>query len=159
MASNKLGSNLFEASLERHPSIKGLYDENGKLKSPTDSNDEFFILNLNKEYENEMNYKNNKKEDVKQLNDEKSKMSVKINRVKEKTVDYKDTFYVEMNDEDKKNILNKNDGKDPKAKGEPISYAFNESQKKFDKEITDSMSKGEEYSKIEGKFMNQLKKK
>ena len=59
----------------------------------------------------------------------------------------------------KKNILNKNDGKDPKTKGEPISYAFNESQKKFDKEITDSMSKGEEYSKIEGKFMNQLKKK
>ena len=27
---NKLSLNLFEANLERHPSIKGLYDENGK---------------------------------------------------------------------------------------------------------------------------------
>ena len=55
-------------------------------------------------------------------------MSVKINRVKEKAVDYKDTFYVEMNDEEKKNILNKKIDKENSS--EPLSYEINDSQKK-----------------------------
>ena len=43
---NRLGLNLFEANLKRHPSVKGLFDEEGNMKSPTDSKDEFFILNV-----------------------------------------------------------------------------------------------------------------
>ena len=41
----------------------------------------------------------------------------------------------------------------------PLNYGFNDSQKAFDKNITEAMSKGEEYNKIENKFVNQLKKK
>ncbi len=89
-------------------------------------------------------------------------MSVKINRVEEKLVNNKDTFYVEMNDEEKNEILKKKkENMKPKSKFStiPLSYEFNDTQKKFDKDITDAMSKGKEYTEIEGKFINQLKKK
>ena len=33
----RLGLNLFEANLKRHPSVKGLFDEKGNKKSPVDS--------------------------------------------------------------------------------------------------------------------------
>ena len=29
---NRLGLNLFEANLKRHPSVKGLFDEDGNIK-------------------------------------------------------------------------------------------------------------------------------
>ena len=167
-SNNLLGYNLFdaEADFTRHPSIKGLYDEDGNLMTPTQSNDEFFLLDIKKKLgKNSINLvnRNEKKEDSGKekendvKNNQNSKMSVKINRVKEKAVDYKDTFYVEMNDEEKKNIVNKKIDKGNSS--EPLSYEFNESQKKFDKDITEAMSKGEEYPKIVGKFMDQLKKK
>ena len=35
----------------------------------------------------------------------------------------------------------------------PLSYEFNDTQKKFDKDVTDAMSKGKEYTEIEGKFI------
>ena len=84
-------------------------------------------------------------------------MSVQINRVKEKAVDYKDTFYVEMNDEEKKNIVKQK--KDKENSSEPLNYEFNDKQKKFDKDITEANTKGKEYTEIEDKFKNQLKKK
>ena len=107
-SNNKLGFKLFEAEadLQRHPSVKGLYDEEGNLMIPSKSNDEFFILDIKKRIEknSNTNNSNNKNEDngKEKENDTKNRMSVKINRVKEKAVDYKDTFYVEMNDEEKK---------------------------------------------------------
>ena len=48
---------------------------------------------------------------------------------------------------------------DKENSSEPLNYEFNDKQKKFDKDITDAMSKGEEYTKIEEKFSDQLKKK
>ena len=66
-----------------------------------------------------------------------------------------------MNDEQRKEILKKNnDKRNSNSKlGKPLSYEFNQSQKEFDKDVTDAMSKGKEYKEIEGKFANQLKKK
>ena len=163
-SNNKLGANLFEeAFFQKHPSVKGLYDEEGNLMTPTESNDEYFILDIKNKIDKNTNNSNEKKEDngiekeSDKNNNQNTKMSVKINRVKEKPVDYKDTFYVEMNDEEKKNILNKK--KDNENSSEPLSYEFNDSQKKFDKEVTDAMSKGAEYTTIEEKFSDQLKKK
>ena len=172
ISKNRLAVNLYEANLKRHPSVKGLFDEDGNMKSPTDSKDEFLLLNIlnrneketdninnnNGEDENEENNKDKHKE-----NEEKKRtMSVKINRVEEKMVNNKDTFYVEMNDEEKNEILKKKkENIKPMSKfsTKPLSYEFNDTQKKFDKDVTDAMSKGKEYTEIEGKFINQLKKK
>ena len=41
---NRLGLNLFEANLKRHPSVKGLFDEDGNMKCPKDSKDELLLL-------------------------------------------------------------------------------------------------------------------
>ena len=178
---NRLGLNLFEANLKRHPSVKGLFDEDGNMKSPKDSKDEFLLLNIDNKSEKESNFtSNNNAEDENDVKDKTKEiekeqeienkennkkihtMSVQINRVEEKLVDNKETFYVEINDEEKKERRkygNKKLIKKSKNSGKPLSYGFNDIQKKFDKDITDSMSKGKEYSVIEGKFLGQLKKK
>ena len=65
-------------------------------------------------------------------------------------------------DEEKKEILKKKSEKAkqmPKFPTKPLSYEFNDTQKKFDKDIIDAISKGNEYTEIEVKFINQLKKK
>ena len=178
---NRLGLNLFEANLKRHPSVKGLFDEDGNKKSPKDSKDEFFILNIDNKSEKESNDTSNneidekdkikevekecEKEDSKEKGEKIHTMSVQINRVEEKLVNNKDTFFVEMNDDEEKQqrnqILKKNIGsnKNINKNSKPLNYGFNDNQKKFDKDITEAMSKGKEYNEIEGKFANQLKKK
>ena len=180
---NRLGLNLFEANLKRHPSVKGLFDEDGNMKVPKNSKNEFLLLNIDNKSENESNdtsnnnEENEEKDKIKEIQNhfvnEKDKgdnnnqnvctMSVKINRVEEKLVDSKETFYVEMNDEDRKNIIKKNDGNKINiskfANSKPLNYGFNDIQKEFDKNITNSISQGKEYSEIEEKFINQLKKK
>ena len=104
---NKLSLNLFEANLKRHPSVKGLFDEKGDLKNPTDSRNEFLLLNIN----SQIDEKDNKETDVNKGEVKKKRnasLPIKIDRVKEKLVDNKETFYIEMNDENKKEILKKN---------------------------------------------------
>ena len=159
---NKLCLNLFEANLQRHPSVKGLFDEDGNMKAPTDSKDEFFILNIdNKSDEKESNDTSNinpDEENEEKDKDKKLTIPVKINRVEEKIVNNKETFFIEMNDENRYEIFKKLGNNYNSKMGKPFSYAFNDSQKKFDKDITDAISKGKEYSEIEGKFVNQLKK-
>ena len=155
---NKLSLNLFEANLKRHPSVKGLFDEKGDLKNPTDSKNEFLLLNINNEIDdkdNDINDINNG--DVKKKRN--ASLPIKIDRVKEKMVDNKETFYVEMNDENRKEILKKNIEKKKSKFSQPLSYEFNDSQKKLDKDVTNAMSEGKEYSEIEIKFVNHLKKK
>ena len=155
---NKLSLNLFEANLKRHPSVKGLFDENGELKNPTDSKNEFLLLNIinqSDEKDNDINDVN--KGEVKKKRN--ASLPIKIDRVKEKIVDNKETFYVEMNDENRKEILNKNIEKKKSKFSQPLSYEFNDSQKKLDKDVTNAMSEGKEYSEIEIKFVNHLKKK
>ena len=159
---NKLCLNLLEANLQRHPSIKGLFDEDGNMKVPTNSKDEFFILSIgNKGDEKESNdTRNTNPDEENEDKDKKLSIPVKINRVEEKIVNNKETFFIEMNDENRNEVLKKNGDNNTSSKsGKPLSYAFNDSQKKFDKDVTDAMSKGKEYSEIEGKFVNQLKKK
>lgn len=185
---NRLGLNLFQANLKRHPSVKGLFDEDGNMKSPTDSKDEFLLFNtdnkssndtsnnnskdenddkdkikeVEKEYEND---KENEKEKDKDDQRQYKTMSVQINRVEEKMVDNKETFFVEMNEQERKErkeIIKKIIGSNKELTnytGKPLDYGFNPSQKAFDKNITEAMSKGKEYSEIEDKFKNQLKKK
>ena len=161
---NRLGLNLFEANLKRHPSVKGLFDEDGNMKSPTDSNDEFLLLSIAKNNDtlHFIGVKDNEKKDENQQNNDKKQiMPVKINRVEEKVVNNKETFFVEMNEEDKKEIIKaKAQKKKPMSKfsGQPLSYEFNDTQKEFDKDITDAMSKGKEYEEIEEKFKDHLKK-
>ena len=179
---NRLGINLFEANLKRHPSVKGLFDEDGNMKSPKDSKDELLLLNIDNKSEKESNdtsnNENDEKDKIKEIekeyekeNENKEKkekirtMSVQINRVEEKLVDNKDTFFVEMNyDEEKKQrkeIIKKKIGshKNLNNNSKPLSYGFSDNQKKFDKDITEAMSKGKEFNEIEGKFAGQLKKK
>ena len=92
-------------------------------------------------------------------------MSVQINRVEEKIVNNKDTFFVEMNNDEeslqRKEVIKKKKGseKNLNKNNKPLAYGFNDKQKKFDKDITEAMSKGKEYNEIEGKFAGQLKKK
>jgi len=182
---NRLGLNLFEANLKRHPSVKGLFDEDGNMKTPKDSKDELLILNIDNKSEKESNdtsnnendekdkikeiekeyEKENNKEDNKEKKEKIYTMSVQIHRVEEKLVDNKDTFFVEMNDDEEKQqrkeiIKNKNGNQKYSNKNsKPLEYKFNAKQKKFDKDITEAMSKGKEYNEIEGKFVGQLKKK
>ena len=155
---NKLSLNLFEANLKRHPSVKGLFDENGELKNPTDSKNEFLLLNIinqSDEKDNDINDVN--KGEVKKKRN--ASLPIKIDRVKEKIVDNKDTFFVEMNDENRKEILKNNIDKKKSKFSQPLSYELNDSQKKLDKDVTNAMSEGKDYSEIEIKFVNHLKKK
>ena len=155
---NKLSLNLFEANLKRHPSVKGLFDENGELKNPTDSKNEFLLLNIinqSDEKDNDINDVN--KGEVKKKRN--ASLPIKIDRVKEKIVDNKDTFFVEMNDENRKEILKNNIDKKKSKFSQPLSYELNDSQKQLDKDVTNAMSEGKEYSEIEIKFVNHLKKK
>ena len=183
---NRLGLNLFEANLKRHPSVKCLFDEEGNMKSPSQSKDELLLLNIDnksekesndtsnnngeeeeneekekkiQEIEKENNINESKQNDKNDKNDKKI-MSVQINRVEEKLVDNKETFFVEMNDEEKKEILKKKIDIQQKIQkySKPLNYGFNDLQKKIDKDITEAISKGKKYSKIEVKFINQLKK-
>jgi len=154
---NKLSLNLFEANLKRHPSVKGLFDENGDLKNPSDSRNEFLLLNIINQSDEQDNDVTDNKGDVKKRRN--ASMPIKIDRVKEKMVDNKETFFVEMNDENKKEILSKNKEKKKSKFSQPLSYGFNDSQKKFDKDVTNAMSEGKDYSEIEIKFVNHLKKK
>ena len=159
---NKLGLNLFQANLKRHPSVKGLFDEDGNMKKPTDSKDECLLLNIDSKSEKESNdtSNNNEENEEKESHDKKRTMSVKINRVQEKIVDNKETFYVEMDDKEMKEFISSKPNKEKVMSkfSEPLNYEFSDNQKEFDKDITEAMSKGKEYSVIEGKFMNQLKK-
>ena len=155
---NKLSLNLFEANLKRHPSVKGLFDEKGDLKNPTDSRNEFLLLNIN----SQIDEKDNKETDVNKGEVKKKRnasLPIKIDRVKEKLVDNKETFYIEMNDENKKEILKKNIDKKKSKFSQPLSYELNDSQKKLDKDVSNAMSEGKDYSEIEIKFVNHLKKK
>ena len=186
---NKLGLNLFEANLKRHPSVKCLFDENGKRKSSSKSKDEHLLLNIDnksekeshhsynyngeleenyeiekikeKKYEKERKKRNIVSEDKKDKK-EKRTMSVQINRVEEKIVDNKETFFVEMNEEERKELMKRKMESHKKLKKYdtmPLNYGFNDLQKELDKNITEAISKGKEYSEIEGKFINHLKKK
>ena len=165
---NRLGLNLFEANLKRHPSAKGLFDEDGKIKKPTDSKDELLLFNIDNKSEKESNDTSNnngeieEKEKIKENNPKKRTMSVQINRVEEKIVDNKETFFVEMNDKEMKDLIkskSNNNKIKTKLSGEPLKYEFTDYQKKFDKDITEAITKGKEYTEIEDKFKNQLKKK
>ena len=93
---NRLGLNLFEANLKRHPSVKGLFDEDGNMKTPSDSKDEYLLLSINNQNENNdtLHYKgvdNDEGQDEgqdedKENNNKKETMPVQINRVEEKLV-------------------------------------------------------------------------
>ena len=189
---NKLSLNLFEANLKRHPSVKCLFDEDGKKKTSQKSNNELLLLNIDHKTEKDSNEKNTgngeeeesyEKRKIKELEKEiekienekrrkqnkpnkekkeKRTMSVQINRVEEKMVDNKDTFFVEMNEEERREILRKKfdfQKKSSKFLIKPLKYGFNEEQEKFDKSITEAISKGKDYNEIEQKFSDQLKKK
>ena len=155
------------------------------MKSPKDSKNELLLLNIDSKSEKESNDTSNnendekdkikeiekeyekeiEKEDNKDKRDKLRTMSVQINRVEEKLVDNKDTFFVEMNDveekQQRKEIIKRKIGshKNLYKNCKPLSYGFDDNQKKFDKDITEAMSKGKEYNEIEGKFAGQLKKK
>ena len=43
---SRLGLNLFETNLKRHPSVKGLFDEHGNKKSASNSKNEVLLLNI-----------------------------------------------------------------------------------------------------------------
>ena len=165
---NRLGLNLFEVNLKRHPSVKGLFDEDGKMKISNESKDELLLLSTdNKSSGKESNdsSNNNQEEqiDEKETEDKNNKITfvpVQIKRVEEKMVDNKETYYTEMNIEERKQIIENNKTNNKNFnKSKPLSYKFDDNQKKFDQNITEAMSKGKNYSYIEDKFEEKLKKK
>ena len=159
---NKLSLNLFESNLKRHPSVKCLFDEEGKKKNPSDSKDEYLLLNIDNKSTNDASNNGEEEIEEKEISFKKKgrrlSIPVQINRVEEKIVDNKETFYVEMDENNKNEILSKNKLKKTDKVGIPLSYGFNESQRKFDKDVTEAISKGKTYSEIEEKFSNHLKK-
>ena len=119
------------------------------------------IKELEKDIEKMENEKRRKQNKPNKEKKEKRTMSVQINRVEEKMVDNKDTFFVEMNEEERREILRKKfdfQKKSSKFLIKPLKYGFNEVQNEFDKSITEAIIKGKDYNEIEEKFSDQLKK-
>ena len=162
----KLGLNLFEKNLKRHPSVKGLFDEQGNKKSPSNSKNEFLILNTdNKNNDSNNNRSDELGEKLKDLEKEEKKennidskeifksnpISVQINRVEIKEVDNSNTYFTELNDEEKKQIMKNNEKYNIKKNynlSVPLSYEFSNEQKKIDKYITESISQGKNFDDI-----------
>ena len=170
----RLGLNLFEKNLKRHPSVKGLFDENGTKKSPSNSKNEFLILNAdNKSDDSTKNQSNDLDEKLKEFEKDEEKenedakemlksnpISVQINRVEEKEVDNSNTYFTELDNEEKKQIIN-NNKKYKTNKNNlsvPLSYEFNDEQKKIDQQIIEAMSKGKNLDQIEEKLKLKDKK-
>ena len=170
----RLGLNLFEKNLKRHPSVKGLFDENGNKKSPSNSKNEFLILNAdNKSDDSTKNQSNDLDEKLKEFEKDEEKenedakemlksnpISVQINRVEEKEVDNSNSYFTELDNEEKKQIINNNKKyKTNKNKlSVPLSYEFNDEQKKIDQQIIEAMSKGKNLDQIEEKLKLKDKK-
>jgi hypothetical protein len=170
----RLGLNLFEKNLKRHPSVKGLFDENGNKKSPSNSKNEFLILNAdNKSDDSTKNQSNDLDEKLKEFEKDEEKenedakemlksnpISVQINRVEEKEVDNSNSYFTELDNEEKKQIIN-NNKKYKTNKNNlsvPLSYEFNDEQKKIDQQIIEAMSKGKNLDQIEEKLKLKDKK-
>ena len=170
----RLGLNLFEKNLKRHPSVKGLFDENGNKKSPSNSKNEFLILNAdNKSDDSTKNLSNDLDEKLKEFEKDEEKenedakemlksnpISVQINRVEEKEVDNSNSYFTELDNEEKKQIIN-NNKKYKTNKNNlsvPLSYEFNDEQKKIDQQIIEAMSKGKNLDQIEEKLKLKDKK-
>ena len=170
----RLGLNLFEKNLKRHPSVKGLFDEKGNKKSPSNSKNEFLILNAdNKSDDSTKNQSNDLDEKLKEFEKDEEKenedakemlksnpISVQINRVEEKEVDNSNSYFTELDNEEKKQIIN-NNKKYKTNKNNlsvPLSYEFNDEQKKIDQQIIEAMSKGKNLDQIEEKLKLKDKK-
>ena len=179
---NRLGLNLFEANLKRHPSVKGLFDEKGNKKSPVDSKNEVLLLNVDNKSEKESNDTSKNQDDELEekikdidLDNEEEKddnkdntfhkdnikqISVTINRVQEKLVDNTASFFTELNEEEKKQIIRNREKYKTTTKNKlsvPLSYEFDEKQKELDKNITEAMSKGKNLEEIEDNLKNKIK--
>ena len=174
----RLGLNLFEANLKRHPSVKCLFDEKGNKKSPSNSKNELLTLSADNKSEKDSNdtsknqdeeleekIKDFEKEDEKEKNENNNgfikTFSVAINRVEEKPVDNTTSFFTELNDEEKKQIIrNRDKYKTNKTNlSVPLSYEFNKEQKELDKHITEQISKGKNFEEIESNLKYQKKDK
>ena len=87
-------------------------------------------------------------------------ISVQINRVEEKEVDNSNSYFTELDNEEKKQIIN-NNKKYKTNKNNlsvPLSYEFNDEQKKIDQQIIEAMSKGKNLDQIEEKLKLKDKK-
>ena len=170
----RLGLNLFEKNLKRHPSVKGLFDENGNIKTASNSKNEFMILNAdNKSDDSTKNQSNELDEKLKEYEKEEEKenvdtkeilksnpISVQINRVEEKEVDNSHSYFTELDSEEKKQFIN-NNKKYKSSKNTlsvPLSYEFNDEQKKIDKQIVEAMSQGKNLEQIQEKLKLKDKK-
>ncbi len=175
----RLGLNLFETNLKRHPSVKGLFDEKGNKKTPSNSKNELLILSADNKSEknsDDTDKSQEEKQEEKTMDieqeDEKEKnennnngfiktFTVAINRVEEKPVDNTTSFFTELDDKEKQQII-KNRDKYKTSKTNlsvPLSYEFNEEQKELDKHITEQMSKGKNFEEIESNLKYQTKNK
>lgn len=184
---NMLSIEKPEVKLVKHPSAKGLCDENGEILTPSntikneilqfkiDSNDNYILNSLNSSNNNELLHHKEKNEGIKDEGNSKKSFFIQINTCDYKKIDEKESFYVEVpkvncnkdnninnfinsvsinsnNTKNKTNLLNIN------INPQPLFYGFDSAQYNFDKEITNSISKGEDYKVIENKFLTALKK-
>ena len=159
--SQKSNNELLLLNIE-HKTEKEHNEKNTGNGEEEESYEKRKIKELEKEIEKIENEKRRKQNKPNKEKKEKRTMSVQINRVEEKMVDNKDTFFVEMNEEERREILRKKfdfQKKSSKFLIKPLKYGFNEEQEEFDKSITEAISKGKDYNEIEQKFSDQLKKK
>ena len=152
----RLGLNLFEKNLKRHPSVKGLFDENGNKKSPSNSKNEFLILNAdNKSDDSTKNQSNDLDEKLKEFEKDEEKENEDAKEMLKSN-----PISVQLDNEEKKQIIN-NNKKYKTNKNNlsvPLSYEFNDEQKKIDQQIIEAMSKGKNLDQIEEKLKLKDKK-
>ena len=148
---SRLSIDRVEANLNRHPSVKSLFDEMGNKKTPSD---DFDSNNKNDLYSCSIEYNNERNSNIKS-----ECFLIKIDKCDHKILDEKESFYVEADPSNIENneILNKVNNS--KKIVRPLIYQFNDSQKKFDAEVTKEMAEGKDYKLIEQKFLSALKKK
>lgn len=88
----RLGLDVVDPSLKKHPSVKSLFDENGNQKLPSDniSNDILtFKVNIN-------NNNNDNLDNIDQQKKAQTNLSIKINACESKLADSKETFFLEI---------------------------------------------------------------
>ena len=144
----RLGLLKPEINLQKHPSVKSLFQTND-TKEKKEQN----IIEQNTNFLSVNNVKDNL------INTIKNKSTIGINIIScdHKIIDDKETFFIEQNIEN--NLKNDKESSNIKIKITPLKYEFNENEKKLDALITKQMAKGEEYKIIEKNFIRLLKVK
>lgn len=96
----KLGFEIEDHSLKKHPSVKSLFDENGNQKVPSENiSTDLLTFKVNTNRNGSNNHVPEKicgDDNIKEVKKETTNIAIKINTCENKFVDVKETFYQEV---------------------------------------------------------------